>query len=71
MMAKRTFRPKKGYEGARLTLSLPDSAEALVVEEWPHETEEPTEQAALGSHPWVTDQPLPESKKSDSKKKEK
>lgn len=56
-MATKTFRPKKDYEGARLTLSLPDRAEDLSVDEWPYETEDVAEQAALEAHPWITDRP--------------
>jgi len=63
----------------RLVVSLPDSAEDLTVsgDAWPYETESPSEQAALESHPWITDRPEPGSSDSaggssakTSKKKE-
>lgn len=63
-MEKKTFRPKKGREGVRVSISLSDRQEDFVASSWPHSTEDAGERDALSRHPWITDRPEPKQSQS-------
>lgn len=65
-MARKTYRPKVGYESMLLTRQMADGA-VLSVSSWPYATEDGEEQRVLGKHPWLTDAPA---KSQAQKKKE-
>lgn len=56
-MAKKQYRPKKGYEG--LALTFPTAEKTVDISEWPYETASYEEQRFLDAHSQVTDQPEP------------
>lgn len=60
MAEKKTYRPKKGHEGLRLT--FPAESGMVDVTRWPYETESVAEQRFLDSQEHVTDAPEPKGK---------